>query len=334
MAAERPEARRLDFLGASERLGTALVLLLTVGIAAVTTGALSASLPLLTNGAWVAMLIVAWRLSGRPPHGRLTFGLRTRAPHLVQFVIGIVSACIGAVAVFVGVRRLIAPTKVDAGAVLIAGAVGAVVVAFCAWLLARSDETGAAFTLGVAFRQLRTEVVSFLLAGAGAVLILAFGWSRSDALAGLCVAFLVLRDAAEHIRESGAVLLNAAPTTIDVSNVGIAMVSLPHVTEVHDLHIWQVAEGFPALSAHVLIANDADSARTLRTLEEMIGDRFAIFHTTFQVEYERGDLIRLEIPQSPISEPRRSVACGPLECEPAAQAIHGLRHRRRRRNSR
>ncbi len=95
----------------------------------------------------------------------------------------------------------------------------------------------------------------------------------------------MLRAAIGLLRDSGRVLLEIAPSDLDVDEVGRAMARHPHVTEVHDLHVWEIGSGFPALSAHVLVEPDADCHGLRRELEALLAERFALEHTTLQVDH-------------------------------------------------
>lgn len=69
------------------------------------------------------------------------------------------------------------------------------------------------------------------------------------------------------------------------------------VTEVHDLHVWEITSGFPALSAHVLVTRDGDCHAARRALETLLHDRFELEHTTLQVDHEGDELVQLEMPE-------------------------------------
>jgi cobalt-zinc-cadmium efflux system protein len=105
----------------------------------------------------------------------------------------------------------------------------------------------------------------------------------------------MLRAAAMLLRESGRVFLEAAPRGLDPQEIGRRMASSAGVREVHDLHVWEVTSGFPALSAHVLVGRDTDCHDVRRTLEALLHDAFEIEHTTLQVEHEGGDLLEIEV---------------------------------------
>ena len=106
------------------------------------------------------------------------------------------------------------------------------------------------------------------------------------------------------------VFLEASPVDLSPADIGSALAHVPGVVEVHDLHVWEVTSGFPALSAHVLVAADVDCHATRRGLEQMLTDRFDLHHTTLQVDHEPRELLELEVApaarRAPDDEPRVS----------------------------
>jgi len=105
---------------------------------------------------------------------------------------------------------------------------------------------------------------------------------------------LVLASSWGILRDSLRILLEQAPPDVDPREIGEAMAAIPEVVEVHDLHIWTVTSGFPALAAHVLVAEDADCHERRRALESMIAERFEIEHTTLQVDHAQTKPIQIE----------------------------------------
>ena len=94
--------------------------------------------------------------------------------------------------------------------------------------------------------------------------------------------------------ESSSIFLERSPSGIDPEDVGRALVAEPDVVEVHDLHVWTVTSGFPALAAHILVAPDSDCHATRRHLEQMLHDRFELEHTTLQVEHAEPRLLTIQ----------------------------------------
>jgi cobalt-zinc-cadmium efflux system protein len=119
---------------------------------------------------------------------------------------------------------------------------------------------------------------------AGLVIVLT-GFDRADAIAALFVAALMIRAGVGLVRESGRIFLEAAPSGLDPDLIGPAMADRPGVEEVHDLHIWDVTSGLPALSAHVLVDPQGDCHAVRRDLEVLLKGRYRIDHTTLQVDH-------------------------------------------------
>jgi cobalt-zinc-cadmium efflux system protein len=127
--------------------------------------------------------------------------------------------------------------------------------------------------------------------------ILTTGFRRADGIASLIVAAIMLRAAYGLLKASGRVFLEAAPEGVDVDEVGRAMIAIDGVEEVHDLHVWEVSSGFPALAAHVLVKRDSDCHQKRRELEHVLRDRFELEHTTLQVDHQGGELLSIEMPE-------------------------------------
>jgi cobalt-zinc-cadmium efflux system protein len=81
---------------------------------------------------------------------------------------------------------------------------------------------------------------------------------------------------------------------MNVTEIGTALAEHPHVSNIHDLHVWTIGSGFPALSAHVLVHPGDDCHAIRRELEALIEGRFGIDHTTLQVDHAGGDLLAIE----------------------------------------
>jgi cobalt-zinc-cadmium efflux system protein len=139
---------------------------------------------------------------------------------------------------------------------------------------------------------------------AGAV-VLATGWDTIDPLVSILIALLIVAGSWRLLAEPVNVLMEAAPSGLDVREIGAAMAAEPAVLEIHDLHVWTVTSGFPALSAHLVVRCGADRDEARTSVEDLLQRRFGINHTTLQVVESSGrdDLIALEdvgrIPPSP-----------------------------------
>jgi cobalt-zinc-cadmium efflux system protein len=99
------------------------------------------------------------------------------------------------------------------------------------------------------------------------------------------------------LRESGRIFLEAAPRGLEPERIGRALASHSGVYEIHDLHVWEVSSGFPALSAHVVVDDGADCHMIRLELEHELHDRFGLDHTTLQVDHRHEEeLLQVEVP--------------------------------------
>jgi cobalt-zinc-cadmium efflux system protein len=285
---------RVDSTADRGRLRVALGLVLALMAGEVVAGLLAGSLALLsdaghmlTDAAAIGFALVAAALAERPARGRFTFGLR-RAEILSAQLNGATLVALAAVIVFEGIRRLISPPDVD-GAVVVAVALAGVVVNLAATrVLAGSDRRS--LNVEGAFQHILTDLFAFIGTAVAGGVVLATGFDRADGIAALGVAALMLRSGVGLLRDSGRVLLEAAPRELDPAEVGRALASEPHVVEVHDLHIWEVTSGFPAMSAHVLVGPDCDAQKHRQQLARLLQERFGIEHSTLQIEHATGPL--------------------------------------------
>lgn len=282
-------------------LALSLLLLLALMAAEVTVGVLASSLALLadaghmlTDAAALALALAASWLAMRRAQGRWTFGFG-RAEILAAQANGLTLVLLGAWIVYEAAWRLADPPEVDAGPVVLVALAGVVVNLAVLALLGRAQRQS--LNLRGAYLHIATDLAAFLGTGAAAGLILATGWDRFDALASLFVAALMLAGGVSLLRESGRIFLEGAPAEAPPAEVGQAIASHPRVVDAHDLHVWTVTDGFPALSAHVLVEPGADCHRIRLELETMLRERFAIDHSTLQVEHV-GSARGLEIGRS------------------------------------
>jgi cobalt-zinc-cadmium efflux system protein len=272
-------------------LAAALILILGLLVAEIVVGLAASSLALLadaghmlTDAAALGLAFVAASVARRPPGGSWTFGFR-RVEILAALANGITLVLVGIWIVYAAVRRLITPSDVHGGLVLALAGVGIVVnIAAAAVLVGPSRKS---LNVRGAFLHVTTDVAAFAGTAIAGALILATGWDRFDPLASLAVAGLIFWSSAVLLRESARILLEISPGEMPPEEVAEAMLAVPDVVEVHDLHVWTVGSGFPALSAHVLVQPEGDCHEARRELAAMLAERFALEHTTLQVEHAR-----------------------------------------------
>ena len=188
--------------------------------------------------------------------------------------------------VYGGIHRLVSPPAAGGLAILLVAVAGIGVNLLATRQLAGANR--ASMNIEGSFQHLLTDLIAFVVTAIAGGVILATGWTRADGVAALVVAAVMIRSALGLLRDSGRVLLEAAPPGLDVEEIGRALASHPHVESVHDLHVWEISSGFPSLSAHVLVHEGDDCHGIRRELELLLAERFAIAHTTLQVDHASG----------------------------------------------
>jgi cobalt-zinc-cadmium efflux system protein len=181
--------------------------------------------------------------------------------------------------------------------VLVVGILGAGVNVAAAWALSRAERRS--LNVEGARQHVLTDLYASLAAAAAGLVIVTTGVDRADAVASLVVAALMLRSGWRLLRDAGRVLLEGAPEGLEPPAIGRALAAYPGVVEVHDLHVWEVTSGFPALAAHVLVHPGDDCHAMRRGMQAMVAERFGIDHVTLQVDHAPAGDRLLEI------EPRR-----------------------------
>jgi cobalt-zinc-cadmium efflux system protein len=273
----------------SRKLGAALGLILGFMLVEVVAGLLAGSLALLsdaghmlTDAAAIAFSLVAMRLAARPARGVMTYGLK-RVEILSAQANGVTLLVLALLILFEAVRRLIHPPDVRGGLVLAIALVGVVVNLAATWTLSKANRRS--LNVEGSFQHILTDLYAFIATAIAGGIVLWTGWLRADPLASLLVAALMLRAAYGLLRDSGRIFLEAAPSDLDPDEIGRTLAAQACVSEVHDLHVWEISSGFPALTAHVLVSPDCDCHATRRRLAEVLDERFGIAHTTLQVDH-------------------------------------------------
>lgn len=262
-----------------------MVVEVAVGAIANSLALLSDAAHMLTDAAAIALALVAARLARRRANGAMTYGYK-RAEILSAQVNGITLLILSAFIVYEGVRRLTAPPDVEASLVLWIGLAGIAVNGAAAVALARANRES--LNVEGAFQHNLMDAYASVATAAAAAVILLTGFERADPIASLLIAVPMLRSGWLLVKASGRIFLEAAPAGLDPDEVGRTLAAQPGVVEVHDLHVWEVTSGFPALSAHVIVTAAADCHDVRARLAALLHERFAIDHTTLQVEHRDG----------------------------------------------
>ncbi|MGH3077378.1 MAG: cation diffusion facilitator family transporter [Gaiellaceae bacterium] len=285
--------------GSARALSLALALTAGYTVVEVAAGVLTGSLALLADAAHMlsdnvslALALVAVWLARRPATPERTYGFK-RAEVLAALANGVTLVVLAIWIFYEAVRRFDDPPDVLGGWMLVVGVVGIGVNVAGGAILFRAR--GESLNVEAAFRHVLADLLGSLGVVVAAVVILATGWLEADPIVSVLIGLLVLASAWSILRDSTSILLESAPRGIDTRAVGERLAGAPGVVEVHDLHIWTITSGFPALSAHVLVGRGEDCHGRRRELEALLHDEFGIEHTTLQVDHvsDPGGLVEI-----------------------------------------
>jgi cobalt-zinc-cadmium efflux system protein len=278
------------------------------GIVAGSLALISDAAHMLTDAAAIALALVAMRLAARPARGSYTYGLK-RAEILSAQLNGLSLVLLAAWLAYEAIHRLLSPAQVTGWIVIVTGTAGLAVNVVAAWAIGKANR--ASLNVQGAYQHVLMDALASLAAiGAGVVVALT-GLGQADAVATLIVVALMVKAGWRLLRDATRILLEAAPAGLPPDTVARRLLDTADVIEIHDLHLWQITSGQPALSAHVLVDEGADCHSVRNGLEQVLARDFGIAHATLQVDH---------------GSEHDSKAVGARHCaEP-----HGVTHRRDR----
>jgi cobalt-zinc-cadmium efflux system protein len=284
--------------GGVKALRLTLALTATFTVVEVVGGLVTGSLALLADAAHMLSdnaslgiaLFAAW-LAGRPAGPSRTFGYR-RAEILAALFNGVTLVALSIWIFIEAAERLGDPPEVEAGLMLGIAVAGLLVNLIAARILQR--HSAESLNVSAALRHVFADLLGSLGVIVAALVILTTDWEYADPAVSVLIGVLVLGSSWGILRDSTQILLEGSPPGTDVQEVGRAMAETAGVTQVHDLHVWTITSGFPALAAHVLVGRDVDCHLKRLELEAMLRERFGLEHTTLQVDHEHGELLQIE----------------------------------------
>jgi cobalt-zinc-cadmium efflux system protein len=261
-----------------------------IGVVAQSLALLSDAAHMHTDAGSILLAIIAIRLAARPPGGDYTYGLK-RVEILSAQANGLTLLLLAAWLGYEAIRRLVDPPPVAGGLVVVTALVGVVVNIAATWCLSKANRSS--LNVEGAFQHLLTDLYGFIATAVAGAIVLSTGFARADAIAALVVVALMVRAGVGLVHQSGRIFLEAAPAGIDTRALGGRLAAHPDVVEVHDLHVWQITSGQPALSAHVLVAPGRDCHAVRTNLQTLLAHDYAITHVTLQLDHPPPDLFTI-----------------------------------------
>jgi cobalt-zinc-cadmium efflux system protein len=238
---------------------------------------------MLTDVAALALALFASWLAQRPATPERTFGF-ARAEVLAALVN---AGTLVAISIFIFVeafRRIGDPPHVDSGPMLVVAVAGLAANAVSAWVLARGGGHKDDLNTRGAFLHVVGDMLGSVGAIVAALVMLATGWYLADPILSAGIGMLILWSSWRLLQESLNVLLEATPSDMNLAEVRSAMLAVPGVSGVHDLHVWTVTSGLVAMSAHVDVAESSGWNELLDRLAHLLREQFGIAHVTLQPE--------------------------------------------------
>ena len=272
-------------------LAVALGMTLLFAVIEVVTGFLSNSLALIsdaghmvTDAAALGLALMAQAIASRPPSARHSFGL-VRAEALAAFVNSLAMLALVAWISWEAAQRLLHPEPVQGGVVLVVATIGACINLGVAWVLSRDNQS---INTRAALVNVMGDLLGSLAAIASGAIIYFTGWLRVDPILSIFVALLILRSTGGILRESYHFLMEGVPSEIDYIEVGASLKQVDGVLGVHDLHVWDMSPGHPALIGHLEIASLDQWPAVLDAVRAVLRTKHGIDHVTLQPEAAGG----------------------------------------------
>ncbi len=276
------DADRRWLAGALAVIAAFMVGEVTVGVVARSLALISDAAHMLTDAASIGLALWAIHLAARPAEGRMTYGWK-RVEVLSAQANGVTLLVLAGWLGYEAIRRLVHPPEVTGMLVLITALVGVVINLAATWMISRANRSS--LNVEGAFQHILNDLFAFIATAVAGVIIVFTGFARADAIATLIVVALMAKAGFGLVRAASLIFLEAAPQNIDPDAIGRAMASHEAVVEVHDLHIWEITSGTPALSAHVIVAPDRNYDAARADLAQLLAEEHGIAHSTLQLDH-------------------------------------------------
>lgn len=268
-------------------LGWSLALTLGFALVEAGSGIWSNSLALIsdaghmvTDATALGLALLAQIIARRPPSAKHSFGFG-RAEALAAFVNGLVMLAVIAWIAFEAIQRLGKPEPVQGGTVFIVAAIGLAINLLVAWVLSHDKQS---INTKAALVHVLGDVLGSVAALIAGAVIYQTGWMPIDPLLSIFVSLLILKSTINVLRESYHFLMEGVPHHIDYLQVGADLAAIEGVLSVHDLHVWEMSPGQPALIGHIEVRELQTWPTILPAVKAMLLTKHGIDHVTLQAE--------------------------------------------------
>lgn len=249
---------------------------------------------MLTDVGGLALALFAVWVAARPPTPEKTYGYY-RVEILAATVNALLLLAVAVIILVEAYHRLREPRDVLGAPMLAIAIAGLAANLAAAWLLHR--DAGASLNVRAAYLEVLGDALSSLGVIVAALVVIGTGVTLVDPLVSALIALFIVPRTWRLLRQAVNVLLEGTPSHLDLREIEAAMIQMPGVRRVHDLHVWTLTSGREAMSAHVVVHDVRESERLLESLHAVLHARFGIDHTTIQLDLER-PVLRIKSPSS------------------------------------
>jgi cobalt-zinc-cadmium efflux system protein len=236
---------------------------------------------MLSDAVALGLSFFALKLGERAVTKNKTYGFK-RFEIIAAALNGITLILIAVYIFYEAFHRFLNPPSVQSTGMLVIATLGLLVNIIAAMILMKGDKDN--LNVRSALLHVIGDMLGSFGAIAAALLIMFFGWGWADPLASVIVAALVLVSGYRVTMDSFHVLMEGAPAQLDLDKIKQALLKIPSVYELHDLHVWTITSGYPVLSCHLAITNEGNHDDVLKNAQKLLHDDFGIEHSTIQVE--------------------------------------------------
>ena len=241
---------------------------------------------MLVDALALSISFIAIRIAQRPATTSRTFGYH-RVEVMAALTNGVILLLVAAYILFEAYQRFRDPPEVETTLMLAVAGIGLAANLTGLALLRKARHSS--INVRAAFWHVLGDTVASVGVIVGGIIIAVTGWGIVDPIIAVLISCIILWGAFRLVKESTDILLEGVPGHIDVGEVNRAILAVPGIRDVHDMHVWTITSGIHALSAHLLIEDQtvAHSAEIARAVERSLAERFSISHTTLQLECDR-----------------------------------------------
>jgi cobalt-zinc-cadmium efflux system protein len=234
----------------------------------------------------IGLSLFAITMAARSHSGAMTFGYH-RAEVMVALANGVALTVISLWVLYEAFLRVMSPRIIDAPLLLLTASIGLAGNLVVMFLL--KHHAGKSINIHSAFIHIVYNTISSVAVITTGFIALNTGITIVDPLVAFLIAGLVARSAYSIVRSSTLILLEGAPSELDIREILATLKELDGVVDVHDLHVWTISTGMDALSGHVVVRDQmlSESNKLLSEINTVLAERYNITHTTIQMEHER-----------------------------------------------